>query len=405
MVNFWLNNFESLFALNNFNLNNSPDVKAIKILNILSLFIIVFSILFTLKTKKVFYFGIGIILLSIIILIYNNNYSSKSGFSAVDTRPSGSAVSSTDTKTSVNGNQATTFTNSIQLIEDVLTTNTDTEGKVNPVINKMKVSSVSNINPGDIIQISDTVTASVSETNIIDNVYTGTGKDEASPFITVKNALKKNYLSKQTKIGVVKSVAPQIQTPPDPLLSIQQAKPYYNPASFLFEGNIIKNDLNNRTDARLDRAVGDAYKHQGPPYGDLACRPPTINNPMQSLNVTEFGTKPNMFGSCNINMSEDKINEIHESGVSMRREDLIYHRGNSQQSFYPVAVDTHPNQQELFAMYCYQTPGNLVNPKYASAFVNNPKQFKLLSTLARATGTENGGGGGGFGAGAGGRTS
>jgi hypothetical protein len=126
---------------------------------------------------------------------------------------------------------------------------------------------------------------------------------------------------------------------------------------------------------------------------------------MESINVTEFDSKPTMFGSCNVNMSGDKMNEIYESGVSMRRDDLIYHRGNSQQNFYPVAVDTLPNQQDLFAAYCYQTPGNLVNPKYASIFVNDPKQFKLVSKLARATGTENGGGGGGWGSGIGGRTS
>jgi len=34
----------------------------------------------------------------------------------------------------------------------------------------------------------------------------------------------------------------------------------------------------------------------------------------------------------------------------------------------------------------------LVNPKYASVFVNDPKKFKLVSKLAKATGTENGGG-------------
>jgi hypothetical protein len=34
----------------------------------------------------------------------------------------------------------------------------------------------------------------------------------------------------------------------------------------------------------------------------------------------------------------------------------------------------------------------LVNPKYASVFVNDPKKFKLVSKLAKAQGNENGGG-------------
>ena len=78
MVKFWLNFYQSLFDLNNFIFNDPNDSskdKAVKILNVLSLLVMFFSLLFTLKTKKVFYFGIGIIILSIIILIYNNNYS------------------------------------------------------------------------------------------------------------------------------------------------------------------------------------------------------------------------------------------------------------------------------------------------------------------------------------------
>jgi hypothetical protein len=76
----------------------------------------------------------------------------------------------------------------------------------------------------------------------------------------------------------------------------------------------------------------------------------------------------------------------------MRVQDLLFHKGNSQAQYTPMPVDTIPNDQEGFAHFCYRSPTNLVNPKYASVFVNDPKKFKLVSKLAKATGTENGGG-------------
>ena len=56
--------------------------------------------------------------------------------------------------------------------------------------------------------------------------------------------------------------------------------------------------------------------------------------------------------------------------------------------------DTLPDSRAAFANFCYNSPTNLVNAKYASIFVNDPEKFKMVSKLARATGTENGGGGG-----------
>ena len=85
-----------------------------------------------------------------------------------------------------------------------------------------------------------------------------------------------------------------------------------------------------------------------------------------------------------------------EATVSQRVDDLLFHKGNSQWHYSPMPIDTIPNDQEGFAHWCYRSPTNLVNPKYASIFVNDPDKFKLVSKLARATGTENGGGGGGM---------
>jgi hypothetical protein len=60
--------------------------------------------------------------------------------------------------------------------------------------------------------------------------------------------------------------------------------------------------------------------------------------------------------------------------------------------FSPMPADTLPNNQNAFANWCYNTPANGVNVKYASIFVNDPEKYKLVSKLAKATGTEGGGG-------------
>jgi hypothetical protein len=106
-----------------------------------------------------------------------------------------------------------------------------------------------------------------------------------------------------------------------------------------------------------------------------------------------------MFGTCNeAEMNSNGVQnntvmtENQEATVSQRVDDLLFHRGNSQWHYSPVPVDTIPNDQGGFANFLYRSPTNLVNPKYASVFVNDPEKFKLVAKLARATGTENGGG-------------
>jgi hypothetical protein len=144
------------------------------------------------------------------------------------------------------------------------------------------------------------------------------------------------------------------------------------------------------------------YPYQGQPYGTLKCRNPDVNNPMGTINVTEYDATPTMFGTCNVAEQTPNGKQVdytmtndQEATVSQSRNDLLFHRGNSQWQYSPVPVDTIPNNQEAFAHFCYRSPTNLVNPKYASIFVNDPDKFKLVAKLARATGTENGGGGGG----------
>jgi hypothetical protein len=114
---------------------------------------------------------------------------------------------------------------------------------------------------------------------------------------------------------------------------------------------------------------------------------------MGTIGIEDYDEEPTMFGTCNASDSviSNKMQDSFESGVSQRFSDILYHKGNSQSRFSPMAVDTIPNQQEQFAFFCYQNPTNLINPKYASIFVNDPEKFKMVSSLAKASGTENGG--------------
>jgi hypothetical protein len=87
-----------------------------------------------------------------------------------------------------------------------------------------------------------------------------------------------------------------------------------------------------------------------------------------------------MYGTCNTQEPgvDYEMTDNFEQTVSQRVDDLLIHKGNSQSRATPVAIDTLPNEQEAFAHFCYRNPTNLVNPKYASVFVNDPDKFKLL---------------------------
>jgi hypothetical protein len=216
-------------------------------------------------------------------------------------------------------------------------------------------------------------------------------------YLIVKKNLSYQYLAGQTTIYVVKSVQPQITVPPDPLLSIQTDQKNsvdLNLDSALSNRNVLNTDFNPK-DYNLS-LWNKNYQYEGPPNGPLMCRSPTSNNPMGVINVDEYGEKPVMYGTCNINNKDvrDSMNSFVEENVSQRISDILFHKGNSQNRFMPMPIDTLPDRQEQFANFCYTNPQNIINPKYASVFVNDPEKFIFVSKLANATGTENGGGGG-----------
>jgi hypothetical protein len=95
-----------------------------------------------------------------------------------------------------------------------------------------------------------------------------------------------------------------------------------------------------------------------------------------------------MYGTCNEGeigpngvLNNTIMTENQEATVSQRVDDMLFHKGNSQWMYSPVPVDTMPNNQEAFAHFCYRNPTNLVNPKYASIFVNEPDKFKLITNI------------------------
>jgi hypothetical protein len=294
------------------------------------------------------------------------------------------------------------YVTSVQIIKDIQKGN-----------NKIYVNNVFNMNKGDVIMITDNVN---SETHVVSDVQ-GTPDYNNSAIILLNNVFN-NYSKDNTKIFKVSDSSPNIISPPDPNKSILDSNSEYvsDPKSLAVRSFPNVNISNsNRSDWDLDLATyipgqKSSYEYQGPPNGPLRCRKSTELNPMATINVTEYDAPPTMYGTCNVGdltttddgrvvTNDYLMTDNFEKTVSMRVNDLLFHKGNSQTRFSPMPVDTLPDNQEAFAHFCYRNPTNLVNPKYASIFVNDPSAFKLVTKLAKATGTENGGGGGGGGRG------
>jgi len=424
MVNFWLDDFSSIIDFDNFKYQNDECDNNVKILNLISLLVVILCLSITIKTKKSFYFGLCIIILSIIIIYYYNNIkdnmnkskstfisssgpSGPSGPSAPfgpsgpsstsapfgpsgQSGPSGNYIKTTDEIVKEEVSKVPLYKNGIELLENVVDSNKNGE------FTKLLVNSTVNIYSGDIIKIQDKFTETINEINIVSNAYIS-GSDN---IILLRNQLRYNYIKKQTIINVIKSTKAQILSQPNPELSIQNSNN---------TGSDIDSILKSKEPTDFNRKdynyspYNSKYQLQGPPYGDLRCRESSLNNPMGVININEFNEKPTMFGTCNSNLDRDKMTSNYESGISKRINDILYHHSNSQNMFSPMAVDTIPNQQDAFAYFCYQSPTNLINPKYLSVFTHEPEKFKMLAQLANATGTENGGGGGGWGSGTNGR--
>ena len=372
MPQFWLDNFLDLFSIDNFKLNDS-----VKIYNVLSLIVIIIGFILVFKTKKTMYFGITVIVLSIIIVIQK----STSRFTQVSSE--------------LNGPVSNQFYLNTKLLKNAAVGAT-----------RVYVDNSFNIKPGDMLLLDNGIN---SETVLVVNV--SISQEDNYPVILFYTPLKNNYSINNTKIFKVSNVQSDTIPPPDGNMSISNSNNSYvsSPEQMALNRAPRVSALNNgnRSDINLELASykgpGEtSYQFQGPPDGPLRCRKSTINNPMGTVNVTEYDAAQTMYGTCNVGdttvlpdgrtVSNDYLmTDNMESTVSMRVDDLLFHKGNSQSRFSPMVVDTIPDNQEAFAHFCYRSPTNLVNPKYASIFVNDPEKFKLVTQLAKATGTENGG--------------
>ena len=372
MPQFWLDNFLDLFSIDNFKLNDS-----VKIYNVLSLIVIIIGFILVFKTKKTMYFGITVIVLSIIIVIQK----STSRFTQVSSE--------------LNGPVSNQFYLNTKLLRNAAVGAT-----------RVYVDNSFNIKPGDMLLLDNGIN---SETVLVVNV--SISQEDNYPVILFYTPLKNNYSINNTKIFKVSNVQSDTIPPPDGNMSISNSNNSYvsSPEQMALNRapNVVPLNNGNRSDINLELASykgpGEtSYQFQGPPDGPLRCRKSTINNPMGTVNVTEYDAAPTMYGTCNVGdttvlpdgrtVSNDYLmTDNMESTVSMRVDDLLFHKGNSQSRFSPMVVDTIPDNQEAFAHFCYRSPTNLVNPKYASIFVNDPEKFKLVSQLAKATGTEGGG--------------
>lgn len=354
MVQYWLNNLPDLFSVEN--IKGTPNHT--KIMNVISLILIIVFITVYINTKDIKYLVYLVISIGSLSILH---YSQPKQLI-------------NNVKESFTNNLLDNLLNNFKQIE--LTANAN-EGDSYIIINNNKFKS------GDIIVIKD-------DKYIIDSL--NEMEDSSNIIIELKPNVKHNYPS-----GTVVN--------------------NYHPNSTGTKSNfdeIIGDDFGEKTNKfvlnglnynqREDRdyemstmgltspTTNTMYRFQGPPNGPLECRSSTTLNPAGTINVTEYDSSPTMYGTC-VNDPEMVIN--NESLVSQRIDDLLFHKGNSQMTYLPVPGDTLPNNQEAFANWCYS--GNRLNPKYASVFVNDPDKYKLVAANAQATGTENGGGGGGGG--------
>ena len=397
---FWLDSFVELINPDNFNINGvSGYSKNIRILNVIAIITIVLCLALSFKNKKSYYIPFIILILSVTIFIKSNvlKVPSSSQFKSTFAQPAAKGESVLTEP--INTQLSNSYNTGVYLVKAV------TIGKSgNGLNNTLYVNQAVNFNKGDIIALS--VNGSIVETNIISDVqYTTDGAN--IPVLVLLNPLKNNYTKYSTSVMKVSDSTPNIITPPNANESIKESGVYdSDPMAMAVQNypeytlpNLDRYDWNLElsTYGGLEPGKPPTYEYQGQPYGDLKCRTSTVENPMGTINVTEYDSPPTLYGTCN--MGEDNNNEKmttnQEATVSQRVDDLLFHKGNAQTRFTPMPVDTLPNNQEAFAHFCYRSPTNLINPKYASIFVNDPEKFKLVSRLARATGTENGGGGGG----------
>jgi hypothetical protein len=369
MIDFWLYDIKSLFSLENADFSTQGYLKA---LNIVALVSIVVGMYLSVTNKDSMYFGITVITLCLTVLMHSSLKQER----FTNMNQSGNRV-------------ANSFATQAKLVR-----------AIQQPTNKIYLNEVLNFNKGDIIALHDPSNKQQMETAIISDIqYTA---QDNIPVITLMTDLQKEYSKYSTQILKVSDSAPNIIPGPDPYGSISQGKQgMADPQSMAVarfrkvDGSRERNDYDLEVSTYMPGRP-PRYTFQGPPDGPLKCRGSTIQNPMGTINVTEYDAEPTMYGTCNMgtNNNNNVFTSNQEATVSQRVDDLLFHKGNTQAQFSPTSIDTLPNDQEAFAHFCYRNPTNIINPKYAASFVNEPEKLKLILGITKPTGTEGGGGGG-----------
>lgn len=364
-MNFWLNNPAVLISPDNF-----VRTDKTKLLNIIALISIIIGILLSIKFKKPVYYGFTIFIMSLTVF-FNTE-----GFAAIVPDKTAPALN-------------TVTVTGIQLKKAFV------KGGANSKNNQITVNNASNISKGSVIGITNILDKENKnyESHVVSSIIES--PIDGNTVIVLMNDIEKNYPI-GSKILKISDITPEVIPQVDPLKSIKSADDSSSSDPVVIALDRVKNQRINSgpQDYNLELSNQGDYTFQGPPYGNLECRNPSTNNPMGSINVTEYDEEPTMYGTCNTQYRDtgNIMTNTFESGVSQRIDDLLFHKGNSQNVFTPVAVDTIPNDQTAFGNFCYRSPTNLLNPKYGSIFVNDPEKLKLIAKLTKATGTENGGG-------------
>ena len=163
MPQFWLDNFVDLFSIDNFKLND-----IIKFYNVISLLVIIIGLAMVFKTKKTMYFGITVIILSVIIVIQK----STSRFTQVSSE--------------LNGFVSNQFYLNTKLLKNASVGAT-----------QIYVDNSFNIKPGDLLLLDK---GNNSETVLVVNV--SVSQEDNFPVILFYTPLKNNYSinNKQTII-------------------------------------------------------------------------------------------------------------------------------------------------------------------------------------------------------------
>jgi len=362
----WIYEPWDLFKINNFIKTefdrNYPYFSTTKNINSLSIIIIILSIIISIMTKdpqKIFWFCVGLVIL---IVVWKNSTEQIKVKETFEPSTGARGINS----------------------ETKLASPVKKDSFYCQLFNRGKIT------PGQIVRL-ENPEQGLSQANEVNDIQNTAS--EIPWLVFFERPWQYDFPIDGTRIVILTGVEPIIEKEVDPELNIDKIPLEPPVADINLMSNYTSNPSLNSTEGQdLDIVWRNQVDPQGPP-GPLKCRGPTPQNPMGTLLPTDYGKKPEFYGTCNYGNPKTmmKMDKDYEDGVIQDEKGMLFHKNNAQTRFTPQPGDTLPVAQEQFSQFCYNIPTNYVNPKYVSIWANDPDKFKFLSNLAQATGTENGG--------------